>query len=99
MNFSARIKEEMEEEKLRALNSLNSGQSFKQQGKIILEHFVVIWWFQGQSRRLGRHERELKKKTLAERRKPLNVDHLPSDKLIEKISDMYQYLITIEKER
>jgi len=48
---------------------------------------------------LGRHERELKKKTLAERRKPLNVDHLPTDKLIEKISDMYQYLITIEKER
>lgn len=43
--FSARIKEEMEEEKMRALNSLNAGQSFKQQGKIILEHFVVIWWF------------------------------------------------------
>ena len=40
--FSARIKEEMEEEKMRALNSLNAGQSFKQQGKIILEHFVVI---------------------------------------------------------
>jgi len=80
----ARIKEEMEEEKMRALNSLNAGQSFKQQG---------------QSRRLGRHERELKKKTLAERRKPLNVDHLPTDKLIEKISDMYQYLITVEKER
>merc|ERR1712131_299251 len=75
---------ELQEEKMRALNSLNAGANFKQQG---------------QSRRLGRHERELKKKTLAERRKPLNVDHLPTDKLIEKISDMYQYLITIEKER
>ena len=31
--FKARIKEEMEEEKMRALNSLNAGQSFKQQGK------------------------------------------------------------------
>ena len=40
--FSARIKEEMEEEKMRALNSLNAGQSFKQQGKIILDYFVVI---------------------------------------------------------
>merc|ERR1712055_1095086 len=80
----ARMREEMEEEKMRTLNSLNMGQSFKQQG---------------QSRRLGRHERELKKKTLAERRKPLNVDHLATEKLIEKIQDLYKYLSTIEIER
>ena len=32
----------MEEEKMRALNSLNAGQSFKQQGKIIIE-FGFFW--------------------------------------------------------
>merc|ERR1711892_664914 len=43
--------------------------------------------------------REKKKKVLAERRKPLNIDHLDGDKVRAKINEMYKYLCQIESER
>lgn len=49
--------------------------------------------------RTGRGERDRKKKYLAERRKPLNIDHLAADKLTEKITELYNHLITIETGR
>ena len=48
----------------------------------------------GQNRqRKGRAtERDRKKKILAERRKPLNIDHMDLDKLRTKCQDLWDYL-------
>ena len=43
--------------------------------------------------------REIKKKTLADRRKPLNIDHLAADKLKEKAKELYEWCATLEEER
>ncbi|XP_040008851.1 troponin T2e, cardiac [Xiphias gladius] len=44
-------------------------------------------------------EREKKRKILAERRKPLNIDHLNEDKLKEKANELWQWLMTLEAEK
>lgn len=44
-------------------------------------------------------EREKKKKILAERRKPLNIDHLNEDKLKEKANEMWNWLMGLESEK
>ncbi|KAI5617584.1 troponin T2d, cardiac, partial [Silurus asotus] len=44
-------------------------------------------------------EREKKKKALADRRKPLNVDHLSEDKLKDKASELWQWLMELEAEK
>jgi len=43
--------------------------------------------------------RDLKKKVLAERRKPLNIDHMDPDKLKQKCKDLWDYLHSLELER
>lgn len=43
--------------------------------------------------------REIKKKTLADRRKPLNIDHLATDKLKEKAKELSEWCATLEEER
>ena len=54
---------------------------------------------QTQSKSGGRAERERKKKALAARRKPINVDHLEKEKLVEKLSEMNDYLNQLFEER
>lgn len=44
-------------------------------------------------------EREKKKKILAERRKPLNIDHLNEDKLREKAKELHEWMKTLESEK
>ncbi|CAK6950872.1 troponin T2d%2C cardiac isoform X2 [Scomber scombrus] len=44
-------------------------------------------------------EREKKKKILADRRKALNVDHMSDDKLKEKASELWQWLMGLEAEK
>uniref|UniRef100_A0A672KA72 Troponin T, cardiac muscle isoforms-like n=1 Tax=Sinocyclocheilus grahami TaxID=75366 RepID=A0A672KA72_SINGR len=44
-------------------------------------------------------EREKKKKILAERRKPINIDHLSEDKLKEKASELWQWMMQLEAEK
>ncbi|XP_075998027.1 troponin T2d, cardiac [Genypterus blacodes] len=44
-------------------------------------------------------EREKKKKILADRKKPLSVDHLNEDKLKEKASELWQWLMGLEAEK
>lgn len=44
-------------------------------------------------------EREKKKKILAERRKALNIDHLSEDKLKDKASELWQWLMGLEAEK
>ncbi|KAE8606893.1 hypothetical protein XENTR_v10010915 [Xenopus tropicalis] len=43
--------------------------------------------------------REQKKKILADRRKPLNVDHMNDDKLREKAKEMWDWLYQLESEK
>ncbi|KTG45325.1 hypothetical protein cypCar_00015010, partial [Cyprinus carpio] len=44
-------------------------------------------------------EREKKKKILADRRKPLNIDHLNEDKLREKAKELWDWLYKLEAEK
>ncbi|XP_042578657.1 troponin T, slow skeletal muscle-like isoform X3 [Cyprinus carpio] len=44
-------------------------------------------------------EREKKRKILAERKKPLNIDHLSEDKLKEKASELWQWMMQLEAEK
>ncbi|KAJ8249108.1 hypothetical protein GJAV_G00231250 [Gymnothorax javanicus] len=44
-------------------------------------------------------EREKKKKILAERRKPLNIDHLSEDKLRDKAKELWDWMKTLESEK
>ncbi|XP_076878225.1 troponin T type 3b (skeletal, fast) [Brachyhypopomus gauderio] len=44
-------------------------------------------------------EREKKKKILAERRKPLNIDHLNEDKLRDKAKELWDWMFTLESEK
>ncbi|XP_072519186.1 troponin T2d, cardiac [Salminus brasiliensis] len=44
-------------------------------------------------------EREKKKKILAERRKALNIDHLSEEKLRDKASELWQWMMELEAER
>ncbi|KAM9846044.1 troponin T, cardiac muscle-like [Aulostomus maculatus] len=44
-------------------------------------------------------EREKKRKILADRKKPLNIDHLNEDKLKEKANELWQWLMTLEAEK
>ena len=44
-------------------------------------------------------DREKKKKFLADRRKPLNIDHLNSEKLQEKAQELWDWLFTLEEEK
>ena len=44
-------------------------------------------------------EREKKRKILADRRKPLNIDHLAADKLKEKAQEMWKWNSILEEER
>uniref|UniRef100_A0A8D8IWV2 Troponin T, fast skeletal muscle isoforms n=1 Tax=Culex pipiens TaxID=7175 RepID=A0A8D8IWV2_CULPI len=44
-------------------------------------------------------EREKKKKILAERRKPLNIDHMNEDKLREKAKELWDWLYSLEAEK
>ncbi|XP_030076266.1 troponin T, cardiac muscle isoform X3 [Microcaecilia unicolor] len=44
-------------------------------------------------------EREKKKKILAERRKPLNIDHLTEDKLRDKAQELWQWIYQLEAEK
>lgn len=43
--------------------------------------------------------RDMKKKALAERRKPLNIDHMDPDKLKQKCKDLWDSLHSLEVER
>ncbi|KAM3851410.1 troponin T, fast skeletal muscle isoform 1-T1 [Vipera latastei] len=43
--------------------------------------------------------REMKKKILADRRKPLNIDHLSDDKLREKAKELWDSLYQLETEK
>merc|ERR1712203_1152300 len=53
-----------------------------------------------EKRKGGRQtEREKKRKILADRRKPLNIDHLNSDKLKDKTKELFSWMCQLEEEK
>ena len=44
-------------------------------------------------------EREKKRKSLGERRKPLNIDHLNTEKLKDKAKELAKWVCVLEEER
>ena len=44
-------------------------------------------------------EREKKRKILSDRRKPLNIDHLGTEKLRDRAVEMQKWLVVLEEER
>merc|ERR1712046_523771 len=42
---------------------------------------------------------EKKRKILAERRKPLNIDHLNADKLRDKVGELHKWFSVLEEEK
>merc|ERR1711931_112737 len=80
----AKRKQEEEDRKKAAISAMNSGSG-------------------GQRRRERKGgkvtERENKKKILAERREPLNIDHLQGSKLQEKVKEMFDWLAQLELEK
>merc|ERR1712173_435783 len=83
-----RLKEEEEERRKAAMSTLNTnaGGAFRDRQR-------------GGGGRGRQTEREKKRKALAERRKPLNIDHLAKDKLIEKAKELHKYLSSMEEEK
>merc|ERR1719370_882105 len=47
----------------------------------------------------GGAEKEKKKKILAERRKPLNIDHMDNQKLREKAEELWKWLYQLQSEK
>ncbi|XP_062402815.1 troponin T, fast skeletal muscle isoforms-like isoform X2 [Sardina pilchardus] len=82
----AKKKADEEDKKKSALSSLGGGYS---------SHLQKA----DQKRGKKQTEREKKKKILADRRKPLNIDHLNEDKLKEKIKEFYDWLKSLEGEK
>ena len=98
--YSEAKRKAAEEEKKAAMAALSMNTNFKSQGKFENKNrFRLSTTLKGNRGKSSRVDRERKKKALAERRKPLNVDHLGQEKLLEKITEMHAYLCTIEKER
>ena len=80
--------------------SLSMGAAFKNQGKLaMIETLTIKHKIKGQKGKTSRVDRERKKKALQERRKPLNVDHLGQEKLLEKVAEMHAHLCQLEKEK
>jgi len=79
----AQRKKEEEEKKKAAISAMNTGHGGKRR-----------------ERKGGKvTEREKKKKILADRRKPLNIDHLQGSKLQEKVKEMFDWLAQLELEK
>ena len=103
--YSEAKRKAAEEEKKAAMAALSMNTNFKSQGKFENKNRFRLYsgtnspTLKGNRGKSSRVDRERKKKALAERRKPLNVDHLGQEKLLEKITEMHAYLCKIEKER
>merc|ERR1711981_185518 len=74
---------EAEEAKKRAIQNMSQTGNLRQQNR------------RGGGRQT---EKEKKKKALADRRKPLNIDHLTPDKLREKAGEMMKWFAQLEEE-
>ena len=71
--------------------SMNYG-GFLAKKQVSISALQILQLVQAEARnRRGGADKEKKKKILAERRKPLNVDHMDNAKLIEKANELWKW--------
>ncbi|XP_026524049.1 troponin T, fast skeletal muscle isoform X3 [Notechis scutatus] len=90
-----KARREEEDAKRRAEDDLKKKKALSSMGATYSSYLAKA----DQKRGKKQTARELKKKILAERRKPLNVDHLSEDKLREKAKELWDSLYQLETEK
>ncbi|XP_013914391.1 PREDICTED: troponin T, fast skeletal muscle [Thamnophis sirtalis] len=90
-----KAKREEDDAKRRAEDDLKKKKALSSMGATYSSYLAKA----DQKRGKKQTARELKKKILAERRKPLNIDHLSEDKLREKAKELWDSLYALETEK
>ncbi|XP_066557059.1 troponin T type 3a (skeletal, fast) isoform X4 [Amia ocellicauda] len=90
-----RLKREEEDQKKRADEDAKKKKALTSMGSQYSSYLAKA----DQKRGKKQTEREKKKKILADRRKPLNIDHLSEDKLKEKAKEMWDWMHSLESDK
>ncbi|XP_010786283.1 troponin T, fast skeletal muscle-like isoform X2 [Notothenia coriiceps] len=95
-----RIAEEKERKELEDARKKHDGDAKKKKALTNMTHqYAGVQQRDGKKGAKKQTEREKKKKILADRRKPLSIDHLNDEKVKEKANEMWQWLFTLESEK
>ncbi|KAF3859546.1 hypothetical protein F7725_021945 [Dissostichus mawsoni] len=95
-----RIAEEKERKELEDARKKHDGDAKKKKALTNMTHqYAGVQQRDGKKGAKKQTEREKKKKILADRRKPLTIDHLNDEKVKEKANEMWQWLFTLESEK
>uniref|UniRef100_A0A8C8SJR8 Troponin T3, fast skeletal type n=1 Tax=Pelusios castaneus TaxID=367368 RepID=A0A8C8SJR8_9SAUR len=90
-----KVRREEEDAKRRAEDDLKKKKALTSMGATYSSYLAKA----DQKRGKKQTAREMKKKILAERRKPLNIDHLSEDKLRDKAKELWDWLYQLETEK
>nr|XP_019574115.1 PREDICTED: troponin T, fast skeletal muscle isoform X14 [Rhinolophus sinicus] len=90
-----KARREEEDAKRRAEDDLKKKKALSSMGATYSSYLAKA----DQKRGKKQTAREMKKKILAERRKPLNIDHLSEDKLRDKAKELWDTLYQLETEK
>ncbi|XP_069037619.1 troponin T, fast skeletal muscle isoforms-like isoform X1 [Lepisosteus oculatus] len=90
-----RLRKEEEDQKKRAEEDAKKKKALTNMGSQYSSYLAKA----DQKRGKKQTEREKKKKILADRRKPLNIDHLSEDKLREKAKELWDWMHSLESEK
>ncbi|XP_075784296.1 troponin T, fast skeletal muscle isoform X24 [Pelodiscus sinensis] len=90
-----KVRREEEDAKRRAEDDIKKKKALTSMGATYSSYLAKA----DQKRGKKQTAREMKKKILAERRKPLNIDHLNEDKLREKAKELWDWLYQLETEK
>ncbi|XP_033987486.1 troponin T2e, cardiac isoform X3 [Trematomus bernacchii] len=95
-----RIADEKERKELEDARKKHDGDAKKKKALTNMTHqYAGVQQRDGKKGAKKQTEREKKKKILADRRKPLTIDHLSDEKVKEKANEMWQWLFTLESEK
>uniref|UniRef100_A0A672NK51 Troponin T, cardiac muscle isoforms-like n=1 Tax=Sinocyclocheilus grahami TaxID=75366 RepID=A0A672NK51_SINGR len=97
----ARLTEERERKELEEQRKKQDDDAKKKKALTNMTHQYGGTQQRGEGRKGAKKqtEREKKKKILADRRKPLSIDHLSDDKLNDKANEFWQWLMQLEAEK
>ncbi|XP_016425232.1 troponin T, cardiac muscle isoforms-like [Sinocyclocheilus rhinocerous] len=97
----ARLTEERERKELEEQRKKQDEDAKKKKALTNMTHQYGGTQQRGEGRKGAKKqtEREKKKKILADRRKPLSIDHLSDDKLNDKANELWQWLMQLEAEK
>ncbi|XP_074853920.1 troponin T, fast skeletal muscle isoform X3 [Carettochelys insculpta] len=90
-----KVRREEEDAKRRAEDDLKKKKALTSMGATYSSYLAKA----DQKRGKKQTAREMKKKVLAERRKPLNIDHLNEDKLRDKAKELWEWLYQLETDK